>query len=110
LADHKTPHYPEIPAAAVYLVDALIEAGPTTAAGMGEIPLTWADLMAYQSGAGQDFAPWELRLIRRLSCEYLRESIRAKAPDARAPWIKEVTAEQRSEVAQQMRDALRSMR
>jgi hypothetical protein len=110
LGDDKTPHYPEIPEAAAYLVGALMEAGPTTVAGMGEIPLTWADLAAYQRGSGQDFAPWELRLIRRLSSEYLSESIRAKAPDARAPWIKEVTAEQRSEVAQQMRDALRGMR
>ncbi len=99
-----------MPEEAAYLVSALMEAGPTTVAGMGEIPLTWADLLAYQRGIGQDFAPWELRLIRRLSGEYLSESIRAKAPDARAPWIKEVTAEQRSEVAQQMRDALRSMR
>ena len=99
-----------MPEEAAYLVSALMEAGPTTVAGMGEIPLTWADLMAYQHGAGQDFAPWELRLIRRLSGEYLSESIRAKAPDARAPWIKEVTAEQRSEVAQQMRDVLRGMR
>ncbi len=92
------------------MVGALMEAGPTTVAGMGEIPLTWADLLAYQRGIGQDFAPWELRVIRRLSGEYLNESIRAKAPDARAPWIKEVTAEQRSEVAQQMRDVLRGMR
>ena len=107
---NKTPHYPEIAAEVVYLVNALMEAGPTTAAGMGEVPLTWADLMAYQSGAGRDFQPWELRLIRRLSGEYLSESMRAKAPDARAPWIKEVTAEQRSEVAQQMRDVLRGMR
>ena len=56
-----------------------MEAGPTTAAGMGEVPLTWADLMAYQSGAGRDFQPWELRLIRRLSGEYLSESMRVIA-------------------------------
>ncbi len=87
-----------------------MEAGPTSAAGMGEIPLTWADLQAYQQGTAQHFQPWELRLIRRLSGEYLSESIRAKARDARAPWVTEVTAEQRSEVAQQMRDALRGMR
>jgi hypothetical protein len=109
LTDSKTAHYPEIPEEAAYLVGALMEAGPTSAAGMGEVPLTWADLLAYQQGTAQHFQPWELRLIRRLSGEYLSESIRAKARDARAPWVTEVTAEQRSEVAQQMRDALRGM-
>lgn len=75
---------------------------------MGDgIPLTWADLNEYQNAVGVGLTPWELRLLRRLSSDYLRESHKAKAHDAPAPWIIEMTADRRAKVANHIKRVMR---
>lgn len=67
-----------------YLIDYLFEIGPTSAAGMGPAPLAWAEIQAWQQQMGIDLQPWQCRLLRSLSCEYIAEGHEARNP-ARPP-------------------------
>lgn len=69
-----------------YLVDYLFEFGPTVAVGMGNGPVTGVELLAWQELLNIDFQPWEARLLRRLSSEYLDESHKATARDCPPPF------------------------
>ena len=100
-------HMPPLTEEIAYMVDTLLDAGISTAAGMGSVPLTWADLAAWQQGTGIALAPWEARLIRRMSSEYLAESHRAEKPDCPPPWRIELAPEQRTQVAARVKNVLR---
>lgn len=80
------------PNPAPHIVDRLVEVGLSEAAGMGIAPLSWQSLNAWQLATGVVLAPWEARLIRRLSVEYVAEGRRAESENAPAPWRTEVTA------------------
>lgn len=69
-----------------YLVDYLFEFGPTVPAGMGAGPVTGVELLAWQALLGVEFHPWEARLLRQLSSEYLAESHKATARDRPPPF------------------------
>ena len=69
-----------------YLIAYLYELGPTVAAGMGAGPVTFAEMAAWQAARGFELEPWEARLLRRLSVDYLAESHRATQRDCRPPW------------------------
>jgi hypothetical protein len=89
LKDGVTPDLPDIPAEYSFLISYLFDAGPISHAAQRGVPLTWADLEAWQRGAGVSLPPWQLRLIRHLSSEYLSESMIADAHDAPPPWDRE---------------------
>ncbi len=69
-----------------HLLDHLWTLGPTMCGGMGETPLSHAEIAAYQSNLGFEFTAWEALTLRRLSLEYLNESGRATKRDCPAPW------------------------
>ena len=69
-----------------YLIGYLFEFGPTMAAGMGSGPLTGAEILAWQELMGIEFEPWEARLLRRLSNEYVSESYLASKRDRPPPY------------------------
>lgn len=69
-----------------YLIGYLYELGPTVAAGMGAGPVTFAEMAAWQATRGFELEPWEARLLRRLSVDYLAESHRATQRDCPPPW------------------------
>lgn len=69
-----------------YLIGYLYEMGPTVAAGMGAGPVSFAELVAWQAARGFELEPWEARLLRRLSVDYLAESHRATQRDCQPPW------------------------
>lgn len=95
---------------AIYLVEYLFEIGPAMAAGMGEGPISHAELQAWQNNTGIDLDAWESRTLKRLSVEYLIESRKAKELDCPAPWIDApyvVAAPTRK--AESMRNALRQL-
>ena len=74
------------PNPAPHIVDRLVEIGLTEAAGMGAGPLSWAAIVAWQTATGVRLPPWEARLIRRLSLDYVAESHRAEDETCVAPW------------------------
>jgi len=71
---------------ALYLIEYLFDVGPVTHGGMGDAPLSHLELNAWQQNIGIELQPWEVRVMHRLSLEYLSESQKATAYDAPAPW------------------------
>jgi hypothetical protein len=74
------------------LVDYLMEAGPTVSGSMGEAALDWRDIAAWKELACVDLPPWQAKLLRRLSTEYLAERQAAVAPERPPPWAPDVTS------------------
>jgi hypothetical protein len=79
------------PSPAYHLVEYFIEMGMSEAAGMGMVPLSWREINAWCDATRINLAPWERRLIRKLSTEYLAESRRAQSENCPSPWRAEVT-------------------
>lgn len=82
-----TPEFPPLEAAA-YLVEHLWEVGPTMAAGAGVGPITFQELQSWQAQIGIELAPWEVRILRQLSFDYLDELRKAEKPDCPPPYGK----------------------
>lgn len=95
---------PDISRGLIHFVEYLMEAGPTSHAGMGETALRWIDLECWQRGSGVSLQPWECRLLRKLSNDYLTERHRATAFDAPPPWNREID---KRKVAKHIRSVLR---
>lgn len=101
LDEDREPNWPEIQMR--YLVDLLFEAGPVMSGGMGPAMLSELELQAFQNNRGIVLQPWEVTMLRRLSKEWLEESDRAEAHDARAPFG---ALPSREEVARKLDEAL----
>lgn len=87
--DGVTPPMPPNPAP--HIVDRLVEIGMSEAAGMGVAPLSWREIDAWCARTGVDLEPWEGRLLRRLSSEYIAEGRRAESENCPPPWRAPVT-------------------
>jgi len=83
-ADGLEPAMP--PVRCSWIIDHLMELGPSEAGAMGPVPVTWREIDHWQQCLGGDLAPWTLRILRRLSLEFVGESQRARAADCPAPW------------------------
>ncbi len=84
MAEGSEPQMP--PVNTPYLIEFLLEIGPAIQHGGGAVPIGWLDLEAWQRLTGAELAPWEARLIRRLSHEYLAMIRDAEKPDCPPPW------------------------
>lgn len=91
--DRVTPKMPPNPAP--HLISRLTEIGITESGGMGPAPLSWREIEAWQRLTNVQIAPWEARLMRKLSLEYLAESRRAESENCPAPYRAEVTQRER---------------
>lgn len=78
------PDLPEI--SAEYLIAYLWDAGPALPGAAGPVPLTHSELLAWQENTGIVLAPWETRMLRRLSADYISESGAATKPNAKPPF------------------------
>lgn len=73
--------------AAGRVVDWLFEVGPTVPGGMGPAALTHSEILAWQRNVGIRLTPWEARMLRALSREYLSEHLAADDPARPPPWV-----------------------
>jgi len=78
------PHFPYNPLPR--FIDRLMEIGPVEPAGMDRGPITWQSIVAWQTATRTKLRPWEMRMLRRLSCDYLTESRAAEEMHRPAPW------------------------
>lgn len=74
-----------------HIVERLIEIGLTEPAGMGMAPVSWRTLAAWSELTGVVLSPWEARLLRHLSAEYLTEFNRAEDETRPSPMRPKVT-------------------
>ncbi len=91
--DGITPRMPPNPAP--HIITRLVEIGLTESNGMGATPLSWREIVAWQSATGVILSPWEARLIRSLSISYIAEGRRAEAEACPPPWRTALTAQER---------------
>ena len=78
-----------------HLISRLIEIGITEAGGMGPVPLSWREIVAWQEATRVRLAAWEARLMRQLSLTYISESRRAEDETCPAPYRMEITQRER---------------
>lgn len=71
---------------APHIIDRLIEVGLTEAAGMGAGPVSWGAINEWQRATRVILPPWEAKLLRRLSSDYLSMSRAAEEETCPAPW------------------------
>lgn len=69
-----------------YLLVYLFEAGPLQGGGSAPAALGWTEISAWRSLAGVALAPWQARLLRRLSLDYLNQMLQSTDPDCAPPW------------------------
>lgn len=77
---------PPVPAEVRHLLEQFLEVGPAMHTAMGTAPLSFAELGAWQRATAIELLPWEARLLRRLSAEYVAQYSASDSPDAPAPW------------------------
>ncbi|WP_246616648.1 hypothetical protein [Sphingomonas yunnanensis] len=71
---------------APHMTDRLIEMGLTEAAGMTAVPLSWAAINAWCVATAVDLPPWERKLMRRLSSDFLSTARDAEVETCPPPW------------------------
>ena len=97
---------PEVDAG-IHIFEHLIDAGIFTDGISGPISLTHIELFAWQANNGVYLQPWEVKLIRALSQDYISSSRAAKEASCPPPWLPEPTEEERAAVVPKIRDVLR---
>ena len=70
-----------------HLIEALMEAGPVSCAGMGLSALSWQEISAWHAATASPLRPHELQLLRRLSGVYLEQFEKSKAEGCPSPEI-----------------------
>lgn len=103
----ETPVMP--PCSAQYVLGYLFEIGPTAAVGMGEGPITHSEIAAWMGNTGIRLSPWEARMLRRLSVDYLRESSRATQRGHPAPWQSKAIDVDKLVASSNTKDAIRNL-
>jgi hypothetical protein len=93
-----------------HLVRYLYEIGPTLPGGMGAVPLTHSEIMAWQSNTGVELQPWEARFLYRLSREFLSQSHKSEAPECPPPWVDAPPEVNREQVGKSLFNVLEKMR
>ena len=95
-AQGNEPEMPD-PGPAGYLAGYLWEVGPAVAGGMGPAAIGWADLQAWQAMTGVVLLPWEARLLRHCSLEYVAQLAASDDPAAPEPYRPAQPSERRKQ-------------
>ena len=84
-----------------YLIGYLFDVGPTMAGAMGDAPLSYGELQSWQHLSGVDLTPWEVRLMRKLSTDYLVQLQKSEKPECPPPfggWDRDAVARKIDEI------------
>jgi len=78
---------PELPLIeAEHLIGYLYDVGPTVSTEMGQIALRSEHLLSWQAETGIELQPWEARVLRSLSTDYLVQAQRSEKRDCPPPY------------------------
>lgn len=94
-----------------YMIDWLFDIGPSMAGSMGEGPIGWTEIDAWQRVTGVELDVWEARTLRRLSRAYVAQrhaSEDQKCPEPRLD-ASEALAAKRQDVAERLEAAFRML-
>lgn len=99
------------PCTADYLVGYLMEIGPGVSTGMGLAPIDHRDIAAWQSNLGIELQAWEVRALRRISLEYVKQHNQAMDRNCPCPYITgDAEIDNRQAVANQIKNFMRNAR
>lgn len=107
------PPMPPVDEEVEYLISHFFDVGPTMLTGASNsVPLSYAELRAWQDSLGIELQPWEARTIRRLSFEYLTQIQLAEKLECKAPWVGDAADDSihRRMIARRMRDSIAELR
>jgi len=94
---------PELPPCpAPHLIAHLMEVGPFEVTGMDRVTVSWREIDAWIERTGFAVAAWEVRLLRRLSNDYLSSSRAAEDPHCPAPWSAKPTQSNRDAIERKL--------
>ncbi|MBY0303610.1 MAG: hypothetical protein K2W86_00470 [Sphingomonas sp.] len=105
--DGIVPNMP--PIVCPWIIDTLMEIGPSEAGAMGPVPVSWATIDHWQRCIGIDLPPWACRLIRRLSVEFVAEGQRAREADCPPPWTDIAEGHNRTTISRKVSQAFRAL-
>ncbi|WP_454722630.1 phage tail assembly chaperone [Delftia acidovorans] len=112
-AEGLEPDLPD-PGPAGYLLEVFFDLGPSLQSPMGETPIGYEQLVAWQSIHGVQLTPWEGKTLCDLSISWLVAKDAAKDPGATRPGSVDESPEQaeerRQRVSSGLGDMLRSFR
>ena len=91
-----------------YLIEWLFEIGPAIAGAMGSAAIGWQDIGAWQQITGIELLPWEARILRRLSQDFISQNHDAGKPECPAPWAA-LSDDRREAVGRKISSALRAL-
>lgn len=96
---------------APFIINRLLDIGIVTAGGFGAGPISWRDLVAWQTCTGTPLPPWQARMLVELSREYCAFSVDAEKPDCVPPWaeLAAVTEDRRARVARDLRIGFKAL-
>lgn len=94
------------PARLLYLVEFLLDVGPTSVGALGNAPVTQFELRAWAANMNIRLTPWEASVVCKLSVAYVVQLQKAESPDCLPPW-EELAAPTREEVSRKIDDYLR---
>lgn len=84
-AQGEKPRMPPVEGAP-HLLAYLFEVGPAISSGGGLAPVDDVALRAWQENTGVTLRPWQVRILRRLSRDYLDELRLSEERRRQAPW------------------------
>ena len=104
--DHSVLEMPDL-IGCEYLIDWLFDIGVSMHTGMGSVPISWQEIESW--GKDMDLSPWEKKMLRDLSTEYVSYSQKASEPDCPQPFFRYISEEQRKTVSNNILNTLRNI-
>lgn len=104
--DHSALEMPDL-VGCEYLIDWLFDIGVSMHTGMGSVPISWQEIESW--GKDMDLSPWEKKMLRDLSTEYVSYSQKASEPDCPQPFFRYISEEQRKTVSNNILNTLRNI-
>jgi len=109
VADGIALEFPWVEPELTYLLDYLYDVGPALRNTAGNAPLSCSEIVAWERLTGVELQPWESKLLRRLSADYLGMASRASDPTCPSPYQSEVALQaNREAVSRQISNAMKS--
>lgn len=84
-----------------------MEVGPVSSNGMGAVPVSFAELMAWQAVCEHPMSAWDFQTLHAMSVAYVGEYGKADSPNAPPPWIAPMDDDKKLRVAQHIKNVLR---
>ena len=91
--------------AGLYIVNAFNHSGMVQAGGMGQVPLSWQELKAFNECSGLELSEFELTAIRRMSSAYCLWMQKGE-DQIPSPYQRELTQEERQELGRVQLEAM----